>query len=96
MTISTLKPQSSRNYSTYIYIALFILAGILFFVFGRGIVDRVSGLRGKSTAEIKTDTANAKVFIDDEYVGETPFTSEDIKSGERKVSIRTDSNNYET
>jgi hypothetical protein len=96
MTISTLKPQSSRNYSTLIYIALFILAGILFFIFGRGVVDKVVNLRGKSTLVVKTEPEKAKVFVDDEFVGESPFSSQEIKPGEHKISIRADSNSYET
>ncbi len=96
MTISTLKPQGSHNYSTFIYIALFILAGVLFFVFGRGIVDKVTNLRGKATLVVKTEPEKAKVFIDDEFVGESPFTSAEIKPGERKISVRSDANNYET
>jgi hypothetical protein len=96
MTISTLKPQSRRNYSTLIYIILFILAGVLFFVFGRGLVDKITNLRGKSTLIIKTEPDKAKIFIDDEFIGESPLTNEDIKPGEHKISVRSDSNNYET
>lgn len=96
MTISTLKPQKERNYSILIYIALFALAGILFFVFGRGLVDKITNLRGKSTLIVKTDPAKAKVFVDDEFIGESPLTFEEIKPGERKISVRSDTNNYET
>lgn len=99
MTISTLKPQSaSGNKTKLIYIFLFVLAGVLFFVFGRGLTDKIATLKGKASLEVTlTDsTQKARVFIDDQFVGDTPFTSADVKPGERKVSVRSDTNSYET
>ncbi|MEN9389245.1 MAG: hypothetical protein RLY61_329 [Candidatus Parcubacteria bacterium] len=98
MTISTLKPQSTSNVKAkLIYLVLFILAGVLFFYFGRGLVSNMTSLGGKSTLSVSLDNTNnkAKVFVDDEFVGDTPFTSQTIKTGDRKVSIRSESTSYE-
>jgi hypothetical protein len=98
MTISTLKPQRTSNIkSKLIYIVLFILAGVLFFYFGRGLVTNMTALGGKSTLSVALEGTGekARVFVDDEFVGDTPFTSESIKAGERKVSVRSDTASYE-
>ena len=98
MTISTLKPQSNSNIkSKIVYGLLFILAGVLFFYFGRSLVDNMTSLGGKSTLSVTLENTegNARVFIDDEFVGDTPFTSDSIKTGDRKVSVRSDVASYE-
>lgn len=98
MTISTLKPQNNSNIKTkLIYLVLFILAAVLFFYFGRGIVGNMAVLGGKSILSVTLEDSNqkARVFVDDVFVGDTPFTSETIKTGERKVSVRSDNTSYE-
>lgn len=87
MAISSIvnKQKSSSNILLYI----FGIAGVgLVVYFGGYIISHFGDLKAKSGINIEVLNSQADVYINDKYVGNTPFTSGTVSSGTNKVTLK--------
>lgn len=101
MAVSTIY-QNNNNKSrsgaaTFLIYALIVVALLAIAYFGFGFIQNVTNLRGTSALSVDITFGNADVYINDEFLGNTPYESgeEKIKPGENKVSIKGDQTEYE-
>lgn len=96
MAVPTFQPQKKSNFSTFlIYIVAVLGVGLVVF-FGAKAIKDMGGLKGKSGLSVEVLNGEAEVLLDDEYLGKTPYSSEEVNSGEHKVTVKSDSVTYET
>lgn len=74
----------------------FILFGLILLIyFGGGIVKYFPNLKGKAVLSAEVTNGEAQVLVNNTQVGKTPFKSSDVKAGENKITIKSDSGQYD-
>jgi len=99
-TVSSIQFNGSNNEKgPYTSIAVYLLGiGIMAIMvfFGGEIIKNFDDLKSRSAITIDSLNQTAEVFIDDKSVGTTPFESKKISPGENKITLKTDTQVYET
>lgn len=96
MTVSTIR-GSNKNSLSNILLYIIAIAGVgLVVYFGGEVIRNIDNLKGKSAVTVDVLNGEAQVFVNDEAAGGTPFNSKDIVPGENKVTLRSDTRQYET
>lgn len=96
MAISTLGPQnSSKAPKIIMYILAIIGVGLLIY-FGKGVVQGLGNLGGKSGLSVTTHNGSAEVYLNNNLVGTTPLEIKTVKPGENKVTLKSGSKRYES
>ncbi|MBI2414719.1 PEGA domain-containing protein [candidate division WWE3 bacterium] len=78
-------------------IVTYVLAifGVLSLVyFGGSVIKNYSNLKSKAALTISTVGGSAQVYLNDNFLGNTPLESKDIRAGENKLSIKNDQITY--
>lgn len=91
--------STQSNNSTFMQISGYLIVVVLlglFIFFGGSIINQFDNLTQKSAITIESLNQTANVFINDEQVGTTPYEKLDIKPGDNKITLKTDSQIYET
>ncbi len=78
-----------------IYLVGIIAVGLLVY-FGGDLVKTLVSIKSKAAISVDSSNKKAEVYINGAYVGATPFESTDIKPGENKITLKTDTRQYET
>jgi hypothetical protein len=92
MAISTLTPTKTRT-SSFLYILMAVgLAAGIFFAFR--FLQNADSFKKKSGLTADVYNGTAEVFINNQSVGKTPFTSESITPGENNVKIKSSNREY--
>lgn len=89
MSVSTIyqNQNTSKSYYKILYVLVFI--GLLAAVyFGIGFARSYLDLGGTSSLSADVFFGEGGVYVDDELLGAFPYTSEQIKSGEHKVTLK--------
>lgn len=95
MAVTTYQPQKKSNLSA-IGIYIFAFLGICVVIYlGIKVLGNLGSLRGKSVLSVSVLDGIAEVYLNNDYLGSTPYDSEDIKSGENKVRIKNEQMVYD-
>ncbi len=96
MAVTTIINNREGKFSkVLIYLMGVVGVGLVVF-FGGQLVEYISNKNGKAGITVETVNSQASVFIDGQKVGETPYTSNDIKPGTKTVALKTDTRQYQT
>lgn len=97
MPISTLQTNQRSNPISSFLLYFFGILGVAAFVYvGGNFVRNFKSLKGKSALTTDVLYASAKVLINGQEVGNTPFESKDITPGENKITLKGEKTQYET
>lgn len=95
MTVPTIRPQKSIFSSpVFVYVLALVGAGIIVFL-GINVINNFGSLKGKTALSVTVLDGEAEVYLNDDYLGTTPYESKDIRSGENKVTVKNDNILYE-
>jgi hypothetical protein len=95
MPVSTIRNKEKSPANTLMYILGIIGVGLVVF-FGGELLRNLDSVRGKSGLTVDVVQGKAEVYVNDAFLGETPLQSNNIKPGERKITIKNDSTQYQT
>ena len=96
MAISSLGPQKSSNLPKILMIVLALVGLGLLLYFGRGVLQGLGNLGGKSGLSVTTHNGSSEVYINNNLVGTTPLEIKTVKPGENKVTLKSGSKRYES
>lgn len=95
MAVATFQPKKNNTLVT-IFVYILALAGVgLLIFFGGRFVKNFRNVRGKSAFLVEVLHGEAEVYLNDEFLGKIPFESEDIDSGDNKITVKSSSSAYE-
>ncbi len=95
MALTTYKPQKNSNLPTIaIYVLALLGVGLLVYL-GINVLTNLGSLRGKSALSVSVLDGTAEVYLNGNYLGATPYDSDDVKSGENKVRVKNDQTSYD-
>lgn len=99
MAVSTIyqsnKTAQTNKHTTIIIYALIFLGLAALVFFGYDFVKNLTGLGGKAALRADVFYGQAEVYLDGALLGNTPFESKEIKSGEHTVLLKGDGVEYE-
>jgi len=95
MAVSTIR-NDNKSFSTVLIYFLGILGVALVVFFGGEVLKYLGGFGGKAGLTVEVVNGEARVLVNNKEVGKTPFESKDIKSGTNTVTIKSDSQQYQT
>ncbi|GIW69377.1 MAG: hypothetical protein KatS3mg101_0124 [Patescibacteria group bacterium] len=95
MPISTIASKEKSLPNALLYFLGIVGVGLIVF-FGGYIVRNIDKLKAKSGINITSIGEQADVYINDKFVGKTPYTADNITPGNNKISIRNASRQYQT
>ncbi len=95
MAISSIVNKQKSQSNILLYIFGIIGVGLVVY-FGGYIISHFGDLKAKSGVNIEVLNSQADVYLNDKYVGNTPFTSGTISSGTNKVTLKSGGRQYET
>ncbi len=87
--------KSSGKRSSIIVYILIVIGLLALLYFGYGFIKNLSFVKGKSSLIAESLYGEASVYLNDELLGTTPYTSDNIKSGENKLTFLRDAIEYE-
>lgn len=96
MSITTLKNNNSLPISKIILYTVGVIGIFLVGYFAREVAKTAESLKGKAALVAESDNAEANVYINGTQVGKTPYKSLEVKPGENKIKLKTDTREYET
>ena len=64
--------------------------------FGGEVIRNIDNLKGKAGISVQALNSDADIYINDKFVGKTPYESNDIKPGQNKISLKTGDRQYQT
>jgi hypothetical protein len=95
MALTTYQPQKSPKLPT---IAIYVLAvlgvGLLVYL-GVNVMRNLGNLSGKAAMSVSVLDGNAEVYLNNDYLGTTPFDADDIKAGENKIRVKNERTTYD-
>lgn len=96
-TLYTIQEEKEKGPSTPIamYLLGVVLMGAIVF-FGGEIIKNFDNLKDKSAVTIDSLNQPADVYINDTKVGTTPYESKKMTPGENKITLKTETQVYET
>jgi hypothetical protein len=95
MALTTYQPQKSSNLPTIaVYVLALLGVGLLVYL-GINVLTNLGSLRGKSALSVSVLDGTAEVYLNGNYLGATPYDSDDVKSGENKVRVKNDQTSYD-
>ncbi len=94
MTTPLFKPRESINILAIVTYVLAVLGVISLVYFGGMLIKNKGNLKGKSALTVNTLGVSAEVYLNGTRLGTTPFESKDIGAGENKLSIKTETSQY--
>jgi hypothetical protein len=95
MPISTLKSTNNSFANLLMYI-LSIIGVIAVIYFASQFFSGIDVLKKRSSLTVDVYNGTADVFVNDQLVGKTPFSSKEIAPGDNKVKIKGSDNQYNT
>lgn len=95
MPISTIQ-EKKRGLPTPVVYVLGIVGVALIVYFGGEILRNLGNLKGTSSIKVEAGYGQAEVYINGEYVGTTPFSSQEITPGENTIELKDDTRQYQT
>ncbi len=95
MAVSTIR-SDNKSISTVLIYFLGILGIALVVFFGGEVFKYLGGFGGKAGLTVEVVNGEATVLINNKEVGKTPFESKGIKSGTNTVTVKNDSQQYQT
>ncbi|MFZ5424448.1 MAG: PEGA domain-containing protein [Patescibacteria group bacterium] len=101
--MTTIAPQVNKksNLTSYLIYVVTAIGIVLLIFFGSKLISNFNKITGKAALMAEVYNGDAKVYLDDTYLADTPFDSSaqedtvEIKPGEHKVSVRNDTRNYD-
>lgn len=96
MAVTTIINNRENKYSTALIYVLGIIGIGLVVFFGGKVIETILNKNGKAGLTVETVYSQAEVIIDGEKIGETPYTSKDLKPGNKTITVKTDSRQYQT
>ncbi len=95
MAVTTFKPQRGSNTPTVlIYVLAVIGIGLLIYL-GISVLTNMGALGGKSALSVSVLDGQAEVYLNNTLLGQTPYDSTEIKTGENTVRVKNASTSYE-
>ena len=95
MVVTTFKPQRNSSFPTILIYALAIVGIGLLLYLGFNVLTNMGALGGKSALSVSVLDGQAQVYLDNALLGQTPYDSTNIKTGENTVRVANDSTSYE-
>lgn len=98
-TLQTISPGPMRRRSgpkAIVYIIPAIIIALLLVFFGRPIIESIGKIGGKSAISVDVSSGRAEISVNDEFLGVTPYESQEIKPGTNKITVRSTNRQYET
>jgi hypothetical protein len=98
MAVSSIYQNSNKSRSSHFTIVIYalIVVGLLALVyFGSDAVKNLPFIKGKSAITAEISYGEGELYLNDKFMGNLPYTSEDIPSGENKVTIKGNGAEYE-
>ena len=95
MALTTYQPQKSPKLPTIVIYVLALLGVGLLVYFGISVLKNLGSLRGKAALSVSVLDGNAEVYLNADYLGATPFDSDDIKAGENKIRVKNERTTYD-
>jgi hypothetical protein len=96
MAVTTIISNKESNFSkVLIYLVGIVGVGLVVF-FGGQLIEYIGNKNGKAGISVEAINSQASVFIDGQKVGETPYTSSDLKPGTKTVALKTETRQYQT
>lgn len=92
---NTFQIKKTSNFSNILVYALVILGMGLLVYLGVNVFKNLDNLNGKSAFSVSVLEGNSEVYLNDEYLGNTPYESKEIKSGENKIRIKNSTSIYD-
>lgn len=96
MAITTISGQKENKFSTIVIYILGILGIGLVVFFGGEIIRNLAGNKNSAGISINTLHGEAEVLINGVSVGKTPYTANNLKAGNNKITLKNDKRQYET
>lgn len=96
MAVTTIINNKENKFSKILIYFLGIVGVGLVVFFGGQLIQYITNKNGKAGINVETVNSQASVFIDGQKVGETPYTSSDIKPGTKTVALKTENRQYQT
>ena len=88
MAVTTIINNRENKYSTALIYVLGIIGIGLVVFFGGKVIETILNKNGKAGLTVETVYSQAEVIIDGEKIGETPYTSKDLKPGNKTITIK--------
>jgi hypothetical protein len=96
MAVTTIiNHKESKLSKVLIYIIGIVGVGLVVF-FGGQLIESIMNKSGKAGISVETVNSSASVFVDGQKVGETPYTSSDIRPGTRTIALKNSIRQYQT
>jgi len=95
MAVSTIR-SDKNSLSTVLIYFLGILGIALVVFFGGELIRYLGGFGGKAELTIQVTTGEAQVLVNNKLLGKTPFESKNINSGTNTVTVKNESQQYQT
>ncbi len=95
MSVSTIATKQN-SIPTFITYGLGIIGIGLVVFFGGEVIKNIDNLKGKAGVSIQATNADADIYINDKFVGKTPYEATNIKPGQNKVAVKTADREYQT
>jgi hypothetical protein len=96
MAVTTIiSNKESRFSKILVYLVGITGIGLVVF-FGGQLIEYIGDKSGKAGISVEATNSQASVFIDGQKVGETPYTSSDLKPGIKTVALKTETRQYQT
>ncbi|HSX39007.1 MAG TPA: PEGA domain-containing protein [Candidatus Saccharimonadales bacterium] len=96
MPISTIGSENKLNISKIIMIVLGLLIVGLAAYFGKGVIQGLGNLGGRSGLSVTVRNGDAEVYLNNNLAGKTPLEIQTVKPGDNKVTIKNGTKRYET
>ena len=96
MAVTTIINNKENKFSKILIYFLGIVGVGLVVFFGGQLIQYITNKNAKAGINVETVNSQASVFIDGQKVGETPYTSSDIKPGTKTVALKTENRQYQT
>jgi hypothetical protein len=96
MAVTTIISNKENKFSkVLIYVIGIVGVGLVVF-FGGQLIESIANKNGKAGINVETVFSSASVFVDGQKVGETPYTSNDIKPGTKTIALKNTTRQYQT
>jgi len=96
MAVTTIITNKESKFSNVLIYILGILGVGLVVFFGGQVIENLDNLRGKSGVSVEVQNNSAQIIIDNQKVGDTIYTSKDLKPGTKTITLKSDTRQYQT
>ncbi len=95
-TVNPYQPAKPRKNNKIPIIAAAVVIALIGVFFGKNILNFIKNFGGKSGLAADIFTGRAELYINDEYIGITPYETKDLVPGQNKITLRSSNRQYET